>query len=268
MRPPITRIASTFVMAFSIATLLSTSAPAQTFPTRPLKIVVPFTAGGSSDYTARVVADNLSKAFGHNVLVDNKPGGNTVIGTEIVAKSPPDGYTLLVMGTATIAAGPALSKSLPYDAARDFIPVSNVVNSPLVVSVNPGVPARTLQELVAYAKANPGKINFASAGVGNTLHLAAEIFKSRAGIDIRHVPYKGASQALPDLLSGQVRMMFDLIITSQPHIAAGKLRALATTGLTRHPVLADVPTLHEQGFPGYQFGLWEYLTTGRSATTQ
>jgi tripartite-type tricarboxylate transporter receptor subunit TctC len=244
--------------AFAALALTVLAAPAlaqaPSFAGKPIRVVVPFTAGGSSDYAGRLVAENLAKGLGTTGIVENKPGGNTVIGSEFVAKSAPDGHTLLVMGTATLAAGGALSKSLPYDAARDFIPISNVANSTLVLTVHPSVPAKSVAELVGYAKANPGKVNFASAGVGNTLHLAAELFKSRAGIDIKHVPYKGASQALTDMLSGQVQMMFDLIITSQPHITAGKLRALATTGNTRHPVLPDIPTVAESGYPGFYFG--------------
>ena len=229
---------------------------AQAYPTRPVRLVVPYTAGGSSDFVGRLMAQKLSDGLGQPVTVDNRPGVAGITGTDIVAKSEPDGYTLALVGMTTHAANPALYKKLPYDPIKDFAPISVAIVSPLVLVVHPDVPAKNVRELIAHAKANPGKVNFGSAGVGNTLHLAGELFKSRAGIDIVHVPYKGASAALNDLLGGRVQMMIDLVQTPLAHIQAGKLRALGTTGTERLSLLPDVPTIAEQGLPGFQFATW------------
>ena len=226
---------------------------AQSWPTRPIKILVPYTAGGSSDYTARTLADRLGPLLGTQVVVENRPGGNTVIATEAAVKSPADGYTLLLVGMTTYAALPYLTKKLPYDSIKDLTPINNAIVSPLVLSVHPALPVKNVQELIAYAKANPGKVNYGSAGVGNTLHLAGELFKARTGVDIVHVPYKGASQAITDLLSGNIQMMIDLVQTPLSNIQAGKLRALGTTWDKRVSLLPNVPTLQEQGVP-YTFG--------------
>jgi tripartite-type tricarboxylate transporter receptor subunit TctC len=221
-----------------------------------VRLVVPYTAGGSSDFVGRVMAAKLTDLLGQPVAVENKPGVAGIPGTEIVAKSPADGYTLALVGMTTHAANPALYKKLPYDPNKDFAPVSVAIVSPLVLVVHPSVPANTVQELIAYAKANPGKINYGSAGVGNTLHLAGELFKSRAGIDIVHVPYKGASAAINDLLGGRIQMMIDVVQTPLAHIQAGKLRALGTTGTKRIALLPDVPTIAEAGLPGFEFATW------------
>lgn len=233
--------------------LAATAAAAQSYPAKPVKIIVPYTAGGSSDYTARVLAERLGPLLGGQVLVENKPGGNTLIATEFVVKSAADGYTLLLAGLTTYGAQPHLYKKLPYDLSKDLLPINNAVISPLVLSVHPGVPAKNVQELIAYAKANPGKVNFGSAGAGNTLHLATELFKLKTGVVIVDVPYKGASQAVVDLLAGNIQMMFDLVQTPLQHINAGKLRALGTTWDKRAGVLPNVPTFIEQGFD-YNFG--------------
>jgi len=233
--------------------IASTAASAQAYPSRPIHVVVPYTAGGSSDFTARTVAERLGPALGGQVVVENKPGGNTVIGTESVTKSPGDGYTLLLAGMTTYAAQPYLNKKLPYDVLKDLTPINNAIVSPLVLSVHPSVPAKNVEELIAYAKANPGKVNYGSAGVGNTLHLAGELFKLRTGVNIVHVPYKGASQAVTDLLAGNIQMMIDLVQTPLQHINAGKLRALGTTWEKRVTALPNVPTLLEQGV-NYNFG--------------
>lgn len=240
-------LAGTFALLFAVTAL------AQGFPSKPIHVVVPYTAGGSSDFTARTVAERLGPLLGTQVVVDNKPGGNTVIGTESVTKSPGDGYTLLLAGMTTYAAQPYLNKKLPYDVLKDLTPINNAIVSPLVLSVHPGVPAKNVQELVAHAKANPGKINYGSAGVGNTLHLAGELFRQRTGVNIVHVPYKGASQAITDLLAGNIQMMIDLVQTPLQHINAGKLRALGTTWEKRVGALPNVPTLLEQGV-NYNFG--------------
>lgn len=231
-------------------------AAAQAYPTKPIRLVVPYTAGGSSDFVARQMAQKMSEGLGQSVVVENKPGVSGITGTEYVARSAPDGYTLALVGMTTHASNAWLYKKLPYDPIKDFAPVSVAIVSPLVLVVNPEVPAKNVQELIAYAKANPGKVNYGSAGVGNTLHLAGELFKSRANIDITHVPYKGASAAMSDLLGGRIQMMIDLVQTPLPNIQAGKLRALGTTGSQRVALLPDVPTIAEQGLPGFQFATW------------
>ncbi|MSQ55711.1 MAG: tripartite tricarboxylate transporter substrate binding protein [Betaproteobacteria bacterium] len=246
------RTLTVFLLAGALAAPFA--AHAQTYPTRTIRVVVPFTAGGSSDFTARTVSERLGPALGGQVIVENKPGGNTVIATEMVAKSAPDGYTLLAGGATTLASQPHLYKKLPYDVQKDLVPVNNAVVSPLVLSVHPSVPVKNLQELLAYMKANPGKVNYGSAGVGNTLHLAGELLTNMTGVKITHVPYKGASQAITDLLSGNIQMMFDVVQTPLQHIRAGKLRPIATTWDKRASVLPEVPTMTEAGLPGYVFG--------------
>jgi tripartite-type tricarboxylate transporter receptor subunit TctC len=248
------RIAGSIAGIATLAAIAACGAAfAQSYPARPVKIIVPYTAGGSSDFTARTLAEKLGPLLGGQVLVENKPGGNTLIATEFVVKSPPDGYTLLLAGLTTYGAQPHLYKKLPYDVLKDLQPVNNAIISPLVLSVHPSVPAKNVKELVAFAKANPGKVNFGSAGVGNTLHLATELFKLQTGVVIVDVPYKGASQAVVDLLAGNIQMMFDLVQTPLQHINAGKLRALGTTWEKRAGALPNVPTMIEQGF-NYNFG--------------
>ena len=242
--------------------LAATAAPAfaQDYPSHPVKIIVPYTAGGSSDFVARTVATRLTERMKQSFIVENKPGGNAQIGTEFVAKAAPDGYTLLLMGLTTHVTAPALYKKLPYDAVKDFAPVARVVDSPVAVVVHPDVPAKTLKEFVEYARANPGKLNYGSAGVGNTLHLGGELFCITAGVQMTHVPYKGASQALTDLLGGRIQVMFDLPQTPLPNIQAGKLRALVVTGNERLAVLPNVPTAAEAGMPEFRFSTWIGLT--------
>jgi len=247
-------VLSTLLVVSALAT--PETSGAQTWPTKPIRLVVPYTAGGSSDFVGRLMAQKMSAGLEQPVVVENKPGVAGIVGTEIVAKSPPDGYTLSLVGMTTLAANPALYKSLPYDSPKDFAPISVAVVSPLVLVVNADLPVNSVQELIAYAKANPGKVNFGSAGVGNTLHLAGEMFKSNAGIDIVHVPYKGASAALTDLLGGRIQMMIDLIQTPLPYIQSGKLKALGVTDTTRVAQLPNVPTIAEAGLPGFKFATW------------
>ncbi len=244
------------VFASAATFLVPASAGAQTYPTGPIRLVVPYTAGGSSDFVARTMAQKMSEGLGQTVAVDNRPGVAGIPGTEIVARSAPDGYTIALVGLTTHAANPSLYKKLPYDAQKDFAPIGNAIVSPLVLSVPPSLPVNNVQELIAYAKANPGKLNFGSAGIGNTLHLAGELFKSRAGIDIVHVPYKGASAAVTDLLAGRIHLMIDVVQTPLAHIQGGKLKALGTTGAQRIALLPDVPTIAEQGLPGFLFTTW------------
>lgn len=228
---------------------------AQDFPTakNPIKIVVGFPPGGSSDFVGRTIANKLAENMSHTVIVDNKPGGTTIVAGSLVAQAKPDGYTILQVGELTQAALPSLHKKLPFDAVASFSPITNVVESPLVLSVHPSLPVHTVQELVAYAKANPGKLNYGSAGVGNTLHLATAAFEEATGIKMQEVPFKGASESILSLVAGRIDVMFDLPQTPLPFIKDGKLRALAVTGKDRLDLLPDVPTMSEAGLPGFVF---------------
>src|SRR5437762_2296200 len=226
---------------------IATVASAQGYPTRPIRLVVPFPAGGTTDILAREVAQKLTEVLGQAVVVDNRPGAAGNIGSDLVAKSAPDGYTLLMGTVGTHAINPSLYSRMPYDHVKDFAPVILVAGVPNVMEVNPSVPAHTVAEFIAYAKANPGKINFASSGSGTSIHLAGELFKVMTGVQMTHIPYKGSAPALSDLMGGQVQVMFDNLPPSLPQIKAGKLRALAVTSAQRAPALPDVPTVAEAG---------------------
>ena len=243
-------------LASCVATLAIGAAHAQTWPTKPLKLIVPYAAGGSTDQLARAVADNLGRALGQTVVVENKPGGNTIVGAEAAAKAAPDGYTLFMGSSASLAVNPLLYAKLPYDPKADFTGVSMLATSPLVMVVNPGVPAKTVKDFIVLAKAQPGKYNFASVGNGNPLHLAGELFKTEAGVEMTHIPYNGSAPALTALIGNQVQVMFDVVLTAAPHIKAGKINALGITGRRRLAVLPGVPTVAEAGLPGYETGIW------------
>jgi len=246
------------VVRVVIAVLLAAfgcGAVAETYPSRPVKIVVPFSAGGPADVYARFLAERLQGAMGQPFVVENRPGGGSVIGTDIVAKSAPDGYTLLLMSN-THTINESLMPSKPFVLMRDFTAVAPINYSDLVLVVNPAVPAKTLAELIALAKAQPGKLNYASSGPGTPYHMAGELFKAMAGLDIVHVPYKESSGARTGVLGGQVEMMFDAVTVMNEHVKAGKVRALATSGKTRSAVMPDVPTLAEAGVPGYDAVIW------------
>ena len=245
-----------FRLAVAFLALFAFPALAQDFPNRRVTIIVPYTAGGSSDFVARTVAAKIQGPLKQPVVVENRPGGNAHIGTEQVAKAAPDGYTLLLAGMTTHAAAPALYRKLSNDPIKHVAPITNCIDSPIAVVAHPSVPAASLQDLVAFAKANPGKLNYGSAGVGNTLHLAGEVFRSVTGVDIVHVPYKGASQALGDLLGGRIQLMFDLPQTPLSNIQAGRLKALAVTGNERLAILPSVPTAAEAGLPAFRFSTW------------
>ena len=230
---------------------------AQAYPNKPVKIIVPFAAGGPADIYARVIGEKLQAALGQSFVVEDRPGGGAIIGTDAVAKSAPDGYTLLMMSnTHTVNESLFAEKGKPYVLLRDLVPVAPVNYSDLVMVVHPSVPANTLAEFIALAKAKPAGLNYASSGPGTPYHMAGELFKSMAGVDIVHVPYKGSAGARTDILGGQVQMMFDAITTMAPNVRAGKLKALGTSGKVRSGVLPEVPTLSEAGVPGYDAVIW------------
>ena len=232
------------------------TALAQTYPTKAVRMVVPFAAGaGSNDIMARLIAQKLSDSLGQQFVVDNRPGASGIIGTDIVAKAQPDGYTVLMMSL-TFTVNPSLFSKLPYDTVKDFTPVTLVASAPLMLVVHPSLPAKSVAEFIAYAKANPGRLNFGSGGPGTTPHLAGEMLKTMAGIEVTHIPYKGGAPALADLIGGQIQFMCENIPGTLPFAKAGKLRALAVTDLRRSPLLPDLPTLDETGLKGYQIVGW------------
>jgi len=246
-----------FLLTFLFSAL--GTAQAQNYPSKTVRLIVPFAAGGSTDIMGRLVAQKLSEAWGQQVIVDNRPGGSTVIGTDIVAKSAPDGHTLLVT-PAPFTIVPSLLKKLPYDPAKDFAPITLINTTPLVVIVHPGVPAKNIKELVALAKARPGVLNFGSSGSGGSNHLAGELFNAMANVKISHVPYKGNGPAMIDLLGGHIDMAYNGLTSALQHIKTGKLRALGVTSLKRSAALPDMPTLDEQGLKGFQAVAWNGLT--------
>ena len=249
---------SIFFALLSLA-LLVPAALAQTYPSKPLRLIVPFSAGGSSDVLARGVAKQLGEQMGQPVVVENRAGAGGMIALEFVAKAPADGYTLLFGTIGTNGIGPALYKNVPFDPVKDLAPVSTLHTLPNVVLVNAAVPAKTVAELIALAKAHPGQISFASAGSGSASHLSGVLLKSATGIDILHVPYKGGGTAMPDVLSGQVSMMIETATGALSAIRSGKVRALAVTTAQRWPQLPDVPTLMEAGVPGFEITSWTGL---------
>lgn len=228
---------------------------AETFPSRPIRLISPFAAGGGNDMISRAVAQALTRNLGHSVVVDNRPGANTIIGMELVAKSPPDGYTLIMTGS-TVAINATLHANLPYDSLRDFAAVTQIAATPLIVAVHPSLPVASVRELIALAKARPGELNFPSAGVGNVSHLAGELFNVMAGVRLVHVPYKGSAPATADLLAGRVSVVFNSAFAMLPFVKSGRLRALAVSGRARSALLPAVPTVNEAGVPGYEASTW------------
>ncbi|MDO5626265.1 MAG: tripartite tricarboxylate transporter substrate binding protein [Pseudomonadota bacterium] len=233
----------------------ATLASAQGYPVKPVRLVVPYAPGGSADIAARLVAEDWGKALGQPMVVDNRAGAGGNIGVDAVAKSTADGYTIGLQ-TVSLAINPALFPKMPYDTLKDLAPIGMVASSQHVLVVNNTVPAKTVEELVALAKARPGQLNYGSAGSGSTFHMAAELFKSVADTDIVHVPYRGGGPALVDTIGGQVNMSFPVLSAAQQHVAAGKLRVLGVTGARRSPLMPDAPTIAEAGAPGYQFETW------------
>ena len=244
------------VLGFLIGLLFVSSGFSQTYPAKPLRIIVPFAPGGSTDIFARLVAEKLSASLAQPVVVENRAGASGNIGGEAVAKAAPDGYTVLMATTGVMAINHALFRGLPYDAARDLEPVVFIASITNVLAVPLDLPAKNVAELVALAKKDPGKLTFASSGAGSSTHLSAELLKSMAGIDVVHVPFKGSGQALIDVVAGRVSMIIDNMPSALPHIKGGKLRALGVTGSKRSGALPDVPTIAEAGVPGYESLSW------------
>ena len=240
------------------ATGLFASAPAlaQAYPSKPITIIVPFSAGGTTDILARLVGQHLATELGQVVIADNRAGAGGNIGAALAAKAPADGYTLFMGTVGTHAINAALYKRLPFDHVKDFAPLSRVANVPNLLVAHPSQPFKTVSEMIAYAKANPGKINFGSPGNGSSPHLSGELFKSMAKVDLTHIPYKGSAPAVADLLGNQISIMFDNLPSVIPHVRSGKLRAIAITTATRSPELPDVPTIAEAGLPGYEAASW------------
>jgi tripartite-type tricarboxylate transporter receptor subunit TctC len=248
--------AAALAAAAICAGLFAVSASAQDYPTRQVQIIVPSTAGGGTDINARLFADQLSRQLGHAFFVDDRPGAGSVVGTVAAANATPDGYTLLAGLIADMAVNPSLFANLPYDPVKDFVPVAMFSKYPFVVVVSKNFPAHSIKELIALAKEKPGEINYASAGNGTGQHLSTELFKLTTGINLTHVPYRGAQPAYADVISGQVPVFFDNLASALGQIQAGTVRALAVTGTERSPLLPDVPTVAEAGVPDYQYYVW------------
>jgi tripartite-type tricarboxylate transporter receptor subunit TctC len=244
------------VPVFLLALAIAAPAFSQTFPSRPVRFVVPFAPGGSTDTLARTMGVKLAETLGQQVVVDNRTGGNGDIGMLTVAKAPPDGHTIVLGYIANLAIAPSLQAKMPYDPVKDFAPITQPASSPNVLTAHPSVQAKTLKELIALAKASPGKLSFASTGVASVGHLTGELINNLAGIKITHVPYKGSGQAVTDILGGHVNIMYSGFSSTIAHIKSGKLRALAVTGPKRSPALSEVPTIAEQGFPGVEATAW------------
>jgi len=257
------------VTLFTVGTLVCASGTAQQqpYPAKPIRLIVPYPAGGSADLIGRAINEMLAKRLGQPVIVDNRGGAASIIGAEIAARAPADGYTVLVATITTLAVNPALYSKLPYHPERDFAPVSMLGSTPYLLVVHPAVPARSVAQLVAHAKANPGKLNFGSAGIGSGNHLATEMFKHMAAIDIVHVPYKGVGAATIDVVGAQIALLFAGVSVLKPHVDSGRLRALAISTAKRSTTVPDIPTLDESGIKGYQTKSWNSLVVPRRTPT-
>lgn len=245
-----------YLVVAGAALLFAAPVSAQKFPDRQVTLVAPFPPGGTTDVLARSIAQELSKAIGQQVIVDNRPGASGMIGAGSVAKSAPDGYTLLLSTPGPVSVNKHLYSKMTYNPDTDLIPITQIGTVPQLLVVHPSVPAKSVKELIALAKAEPGKLNYGSVGNGSTLHIAGEMFNVGAGTELMHVPYKGSAPALTDLLGGQIQLMFDVIISALPHAKEGKLRALAVTGSKRSASAPDIPTIAESGVPGYDIVTW------------
>jgi tripartite-type tricarboxylate transporter receptor subunit TctC len=256
----------------ALLVLLATGAAAQTYPAKPLRIIVPWTAGGTADLLARTVGQKLGESLAQQVVVDNRPGAGGLIGTEVAAKAPPDGYTLLLATTAPNSVAPSLYPKIPFDPVKDFANISLVARTCYVLSVHPSMPVRSVKDLIALAKARPGKLTFSSPGSGTPNHLSGEMFKMRTGVDMQHVPYKGSAQAIQDVIAGHIALSFENITVVSPHVKSGRVRGVAVTSLQRSSVLPDVPTIAESGLPGFDavgwFGVAAPAATPREIVTK
>jgi tripartite-type tricarboxylate transporter receptor subunit TctC len=245
-----------YTAAAALLMLGAAGALAQNYPAKPIRLVVPFPAAGTTDILAREVAQRLSVLWGQSVVVDNRPGAGGNIGSDLVAKSAPDGYTLLMGTVGTHAINPSLYSKMPYDHVKDFVPIVLVAGVPNVLEVTPSLPVNSVADLIKLAKEKPGQLNFASSGSGTSIHLSGELFKAMAGVDMTHVPYKGSAPAITDLMGGQVQLMFDNLPSSLQQIKAGKLHAIAVTSAQRAPALPNIPTIAESGLPGFEASSW------------
>jgi tripartite-type tricarboxylate transporter receptor subunit TctC len=251
-----------------VLALISGAVVAQPWPSKPIKWVVPFAPGGTTDILARTIGEKLSVTLGQPIIVDNKPGAGGGVGADQVAKSPADGYTIMGGTISTHAINASLYSNLPYDPVRDFAPITLIVRVPNILVVNPELPAKDVRELIALLKANPGKYSFASSGNGTSQHLSGELFKTMTGVEMQHIPYRGSPPALADVVGGQVAMTFDNITTAWPLVKGGKLRALAVTTAKRSPIAPNVPTLAESGLPGYEIGSWQGVFAPAGVSTE
>jgi tripartite-type tricarboxylate transporter receptor subunit TctC len=256
LRKILSRLVASLATAIVAPVIVPDTAIADTYPSRPIRWIVAYPPGGTSDIIVRLVAPELSKRLGQYVVIENRPGGAAIVGTNIAAKAAPDGYTLSVGYITTQAIHPSLMKSLPYDPIKDFIPVSLMGKAPLILVVNPSLPVKSLKELIAYAKSKPGQLNNSSPGNGSPPHLAGELFKKLAGLDIIHVPYKGSPEALQDTMTGAIQLTFGGVATALPHIRAGKLRPLGVSSLEACPLAPEIPPISKLGFPGFETTSW------------
>lgn len=253
------------LITLTLSSLSHATESPEAYPARPIRLIVPFGAGSNTDILARTVGVRLSDAWKQQVVIDNRPGAGGNIGGEIVAKAPPDGYTIMLGAASVLAINQSLYSAMPYDSATAFAPITNMVKTTNVLVVNPSLPVKSVKDLIAYGRANPGKLTYASAGAGGTIHLSAELFKSMTGITMEHIAYKSSPLAHIDIISGQVQVMFDAMPTAQPQIKAGKLRAVAVTTATRAPQMPELPTIAESGLPGYEASGWfGYATTAKT----
>lgn len=244
------------VAGLALANFAAPASAADAYPNRPIRFVVPFAPGGSTDTLARTLGIKMTESMGQQVVVDNRSGGNGNIGMDIVAQAPADGYTIVLGYIANLAIGPHLYAKLPFDPVKSFSPVTLLAESPNILVAHPSLPVKSMKELIAYAKANPGKLNFGSASVASVGHLTGVMLNQMAGIDLQHVPYKGSGQAVIDVVGGQIQLMFSGMSSVMPHVKAGRLKPLAVTGAKRSPAVPDVPTIAESGFPGFSATAW------------
>ncbi len=244
------------IVTIGIAFALVTTSMAQTYPDRPIRFISPYAPGGGTDILARLLGQKLNESVGQPVVIENRPGGGGILGTELVAKSPPDGYTILLGSTGPLTVNPSLHRTLPYDTLRDFAPITLVSIVPSVLAVHPSLPVKSVKQLIAFAKAHPGELNFSSSGNGGSGHLAGEMFNLMAGVKMIHVPYRGTGPAVLGVVSGEVPLSFSNMLSMLPHVKSGRLRGLAVTSVQRSSAAPDLPTISETGLPGYEAGPW------------